>query len=105
MMQRSLIKYSTTFLFLVAFLVPRVADLHVLDHLSEDDGAVSCELCHITYISEQFDLYLGHATYDEQQPISGSITYLLYSGYNSPLAKIVSPTSVYNKPPPHISFG
>ncbi len=99
-MQRPLSKYFTTFLFLVAFLAPRVADLHAFDHLSDEDVPISCERCDITCHSQQFDLYLEDGSYYEEQPTNSPSEEIICGIYNSPLAKIATPTSVYNKPPP-----
>ena len=99
-MQRPLSKYFTTFLFLVAFLLPRVADFHAFEHLSDDDVPISCERCDITSHSQQFDLYLNGVSYYEEQPIVTPSERIISEIYNSPLAKIATPTSVYNKPPP-----
>jgi hypothetical protein len=99
-MQRPLRKYFTAILFLVAFLLPRVADLHAFVHLSDDDVPVSCERCDITSHSQQFDLYLEDVPYSEEQPINSPSEQIISGIYNSPLAKIATPTSVYNKPPP-----
>jgi len=104
-MQQPLDKHITTFLFLVAFLFPRIADVHVFDHLLEGDEPISCELCDITSHTQQIDLFFGDSFYTEEEPINKLSTHVIYSFYNSPLAKIVSPTFVYNKPPPFIMFG
>lgn len=99
-MQRPLRKYFAAFLFLVAFLLPRVADLHAFYHLSDDDAPISCEHCDITSHSQQFDFYLEDVQYHEQQLINSPNEQIISGIYNSPLAKIATPTSVYNKPPP-----
>jgi len=100
-MRQPLIKYITSIIFLVAFLLPRVIDLHALEHLSEhDDEPISCELCDISSHTQQLDLYFGDTSYIEKELSYIPNSYIAYHFYNSPLAKIVSPTTVYNKPPP-----
>jgi hypothetical protein len=99
-MQRPLRKYFTALLFLVAFLLPRVADLHAFDHVSDDDVPVSCERCDITSHSQKSDLYLGDLPSYEVQIRNRPSEQNISGIYNSPLAKIATPTSVYNKPPP-----
>ena len=104
-MPQSFSKYITTFLFLVAFLVPRIADIHALEHLQDDDEGVSCDLCDITSYSQQFDLFLDVAAYYDNRPLNAISCLVVYGYFNSPLDKIVSPTSIYNKPPPHLIIG
>ncbi len=99
-MQRSFNKHITTFLFLVAFLLPRVVDMHALEHFLDDNETVSCELCDIAPNSQQFDLFLNGVSYDDKQFLNTPSSFVVDLQYNSPLDKIVSPTSVYNKPPP-----
>lgn len=104
-MLRPLIKHITAFLFLIVFLVPRVADFHTFEHLSDDDRSVSCELCDITSNSQQFDLYLEDALPVDKKLVDTPSTTIVYRFYSSPLAKIVCPTSLYNKPPPQLILG
>lgn len=99
-MQCPIIKYISTFLFLVAFLVPRMVDLHAIEHLSEDDDAISCELCDISSNSVQFDLFFTNTVYDNATACILPSSFIAIRYYNSPIAKIVTPTWVYNKPPP-----
>jgi len=99
-MQRPLRKHITSLLFLAAFLIPRVAELHVLEHLSEEEEAISCELCDIVSPSQQLDLSTVAVSYEQKQLIPHPSEHIVYGMYHSPLAKIFSPTSVYNKPPP-----
>ncbi|UZO80708.1 hypothetical protein NBT05_17415 [Aquimarina sp. ERC-38] len=99
-MQRPISIYISTFLFLVTFLAPRVANLHALDHFSDDEDSISCELCDITSSSQQFDLYLGHTPSQTDYILNYPSPYVVDSFYNSPTAKIASPSSIYNKPPP-----
>lgn len=100
-MRRSWVKHISTLLFLVAFLLPRVVDVHALDHLSDEDDAISCELCDITAHSSQFDFHPGEISYEENQEVFNKpSSHIVYSFYNSPVSKIVSPITVYNKPPP-----
>ncbi len=100
-MHRRVFTHIITLLCIAAFLVPRVANLHALSHLS-DDGAVSCELCDIIVDTPQFDLINDTNSYleSEQQSIPSSFVIVLQ--YNTPQEKIVSPTCIYNKPPPFV---
>ncbi len=104
-MQRPIRKNFTALLFLVAFLLPRFADLHAFDHIADDNVPVSCEQCDIATNSHQFDAYLVDAT-----PVVLNVSFvpstaIVFRSYNSPLAKIVSPTFLYNKPPPQLLVG
>ena len=104
-MQRPIRNYFSALLFLVAFLLPRVADLHAFDHIADDNVPVSCEQCDITANSHQFDVYLEDATPADINVSFVPSTAIVFTSYNSPLAKIVSPTTVYNKPPPQLPVG
>jgi len=103
-MQFSLGKHSTTFMFLVIFLIPKVIDLHVLEHLLGDDHSISCEYCDTISNSKPFNLFLNTSCYKDNKR-SGTISaFIVKTYYNSPLSKIVSPTSIYNKPPPVLAL-
>jgi len=104
-MQQSFVKHITTFLFLFVFLLPRVVDLHALEYLYEDDDSVSCELCDIVSHTQQFNLFLDIAFYDDEQLLDTPIAFIVHRRYNSPLGKIATPASVYNKPPPNLLLG
>jgi len=104
-MQRPLHKHITTFLFLVTFLLPRIVDIHALNHLFGDDETISCELCDIASNSQQFDLFIDVVSYDDGYLLNTISSIVIDAHYNTPLDKIVSPTSVYNKPPPYVIFG
>ena len=99
-MHKPVLTHIITLLFSAAFLVPRVANLHALDHLSDDDTYISCELCDISVHSHQLDLITDDSSYleNEQQNIPSS--FVVLTQYNTPREKIVSPTFIYNKPPP-----
>lgn len=101
-MRHPLIKHISTLVFLAAFLVPRVADLHALDHAFGDDDSISCELCDIALHSSEFDLYLANASYDDSPAINLPSRRIKGCSYNSPIAKIATPTTIYNKPPPMV---
>ena len=104
-MRLPLFKNIITLLFLVAFLAPRVVDLHALEHTASDDEPVSCELCDITAHSQSFDLFVDCPSYEDVEPVNRPSTFVVSTQYNSPLDKIVTPTSVYNKPPPKPFLG
>ena len=104
-MKQPLFKHITAILFLVAFLAPRIADVHALDHLSEEDELLSCELCDITSNSQEFDLFLDLASQEDFKIMNKPSSFIVNSQYDCPLEKIVSPTSVYNKPPPSLIVG
>ncbi|MFC5044386.1 hypothetical protein ACFSTE_14560 [Aquimarina hainanensis] len=88
--------------FAVSFLAPRIANLHVLDHLLDDDTAISCELCDfIVYINYQ-DLINDHTSYIETKRQNVPSSFVVENRYNAPKEKIVSPITIYNKPPPLI---
>lgn len=104
-MQRALGKHFTVLLFLVTFLLPRVVDLHALDYFSGDDEIVPCELCDLSANTQQFNLFTGDVLYEDKAVINKSFVQFVCEFYNSPLSKIVTPTSVYNKPPPSSLLG
>ncbi|WP_299215018.1 hypothetical protein [uncultured Aquimarina sp.] len=101
MHQRVLI-HIITLLFTAAFLVPRVANLHALSHLSDDDTSISCELCDIIVDAHQFDLITDNNSYLESEQQSIPSSFVVVPQYNIPQEKIVSPTCIYNKPPPFV---
>ncbi|WP_235016274.1 hypothetical protein [Aquimarina sp. AU474] len=99
-MYQRVLAHIITLLVTAAFLVPRVVNLHALSHLSDDDISISCELCDILVHSHQLDFIeedIFNLEY-ELQNIPSSFVVLVQ--YNAPQEKIVSPTSIYNKPPP-----
>lgn len=101
-MRSSFGKALLSFLFMAAFLVPRVADLHAFSHLEEDSdqNESHCELCHITTAEDPKDLYFID-DFCYQEPLAAvPDSFIVADSYQAPLAKIASPTSVYNKPPP-----
>lgn len=100
MLQRVFAHIITLF-FAVAFLIPRIVDLHVLNHQPDDD-TTSCELCDILIQSDQFDLIFDDILYFQDQPYNTPSSFIVITKYNVPQKKIVSPTSIYNKPPPFI---
>lgn len=101
-MHRRVLTHIITLLFTAAFLVPRVANLHALSHLSDDDASISCELCDLIVDTHQLDLINDNNSYleSEQQNIPSS--FVVVPQYNTPQEKIVSPTFIYNKPPPSL---
>ncbi|WP_299684836.1 hypothetical protein [uncultured Dokdonia sp.] len=104
-MKQPFLKHITTFLFLVAFLIPRIVDIHAFDHLSGDDDLIACELCDSISHTQELDLFLGTLSYTTEAPLNIPNAYVPYSIYHSPLAKIATPTTVYNKPPPIFLLG
>ncbi len=87
-------------LFTAAFLVPRIANLHALTHLSDDNPDISCELCDIIVDAHQFDLINNNNSYLEQESHSIPSSFIVLTQYNISKEKIVSPITIYNKPPP-----
>ncbi len=101
-MHQRVLTHIVTLLFTAAFLVPRVANLHALSHLSDDDTAISCELCDIIVDSHQFDLINDNNFHLENEQQSIPSSFVIVPQYNTPQEKIVSPTCIYNKPPPFV---
>ncbi|KZS40152.1 hypothetical protein AWE51_25250 [Aquimarina aggregata] len=100
-MRKPILKYIITLFFTVALLIPRIANLHALNHLSEDgEPLISCELCDIISSSDQFDLIIGDTYSFEDQLQIVPNSFIVFSEYNTPKEKIASPVSIYNKPPP-----
>ncbi|WP_298541432.1 hypothetical protein [uncultured Aquimarina sp.] len=101
-MHKRVLTHIITLLFTAAFLAPRVANLHALSHLSDDDTSISCELCDIIVDAHQFDLINDSNFYTENDQQSIPSSFVVVSQYNTPQEKIVSPTFIYNKPPPFV---
>ncbi|MDC8005855.1 hypothetical protein POV27_17510 [Aureisphaera galaxeae] len=87
-------------LFAIVFLIPRVADLHALEHIAEEDTPISCELCDDLIQTQQNDLDLAGASYVEVAMQQVPCSFVVLPHYDVPRETIVSPTSIYNKPPP-----
>ncbi len=101
-MHQRVITHIITLLFTVAFLVPRVANLHAMNHLSGDDDSISCEICDAISVSNQFDLITGDIFHFENNLQNIPSSFIVYTQYSTPIEKIASPISIYNKPPPII---
>ncbi|MEW7281292.1 hypothetical protein ABW636_22090 [Aquimarina sp. 2201CG1-2-11] len=101
-MFQCIIVHIITLLFTAAFLAPRVVDLHILNHLSEDDEPVSCELCDILVYSHQLDLFHNDHSHLEKEQSNIPSSFIALIQYRGPQEKIASPTFVYNKPPPFL---
>ncbi|GAA4272440.1 hypothetical protein U6A24_10165 [Aquimarina gracilis] len=99
-MYQRVLPHIITVLFATFFLVPRIVNLHVLDHLTDDKTSVSCELCDILVYSYQLDLITEDNSYLENELQHTPSSYVVLAQYNIPQEKIVSPTCFYNKPPP-----
>ena len=101
-MKPSLRSHIVSLLIAVAFLAPRVANLHALVHLSEEDHAVECELCDTLVQTQQFDLGLlaVSVTQDTVPPLV--LPQLILQSYHIPRELIVAPEYLYNKPPPTV---
>ena len=102
-MRSSFGKSVISLLFLSVFLLLRVTNAHAFEHFSDDTDEVHCELCDIITVSQQLTPFADTAQ-EETQIVPPVLfrTSELNSEYNEPLNRIVSPLSVYNKPPPFI---
>ena len=100
MMRKRIFTHITPLLFIAAFLAPRVANLHALSHLSSDDISISCELCDVVVYSYLLDLVTDHLYGLEDNPQNTPSNFVAFAYYDMPQEKIVSPTSIHNKPPP-----
>ncbi|WP_299765370.1 hypothetical protein [uncultured Dokdonia sp.] len=99
-MRQQVVTHIITLLFTLVFLVPRVASMHAISHLSEDDELISCEICDTISVSNQFDLITGDTFHFENELQNVPSSFVVYTEYTTPLEKIASPISFYNKPPP-----
>ncbi|TPN87375.1 hypothetical protein [Aquimarina algicola] len=100
-MYQRILTYIITLLFTVVFIAPRIVNLHVLSHLSdENDTPISCELCDVLIYTSQLDLAKDDVSYFENTSQNLSGLFVVVPQYNTPQEKIVSPTFIYNKPPP-----
>ena len=101
-MQKRVLKHIFTLFFTITFLTPRIVDLHAFSHISEDDSPISCKLCDTIAYHGQFDLTLDGNSYAEDESQNTPSAVVVFTTYNSPQEKIVSPIFIYNKPPPFI---
>lgn len=87
-------------LFALAFLMPRAINLHAFEHFSGDEDPISCEVCDIIVHTHHIDLSLDDLTSFEIIELQIPSLPVSVSTYETPLYKIATPTTVYNKPPP-----
>ncbi len=100
-MHQRITTYIFTLLFTAALLVPRVANLHALDHITDEDtSSISCELCDILVHSYELDVINENYSFLENELYNTPSTFIVFTQYHIPKENIVSPTSIYNKPPP-----
>lgn len=99
-MGKNVFTHIIALFFAAAFLVPTAVKLHTLSHLSTDD-AISCELCDIQAHAYELNLIGNDASYTEKEQFIVPGSFVVVTEYNSPQEKIVSPATVYNKPPPN----
>lgn len=101
-MFRQVFRQIIAVLFIAAFFIPSVANLHVLSHLGDDHSSAPCKLCDVLVYSQQLNLIGDGVSYweSETQHIIPS-SFVVYISYDVPQGKIVSPTVIYNKPPPN----
>ncbi len=94
-------KTIISLLFLSAFLFLRVANAHAFSHFSEDDIDTDCELCEIISVTQELTPFVDQS-HEDTTP--DHVVFLEINtqnlGYEEPRYLIVSPLSVYNKPPP-----
>jgi len=87
--------------FIAISFVPRVADLHALDHFTDQDVPfISCELCDILANLIELDPIIHGNNYHQRELQNIPSSFIVYIQYHTPLEKIVSPTFIHNKPPP-----
>ena len=100
-MQNPINKSILSLLFLSAFLFLRVTNAHTYSHFGEDENDIHCELCDIIVNSQDTTPFSSQTSF---QTTTFKATFVVVkkmnSAYNVPLHCIVTPTSVYNKPPP-----
>ncbi|MFP2995246.1 hypothetical protein ABN763_05025 [Spongiivirga sp. MCCC 1A20706] len=99
-MHNRLLKYIVTLFFTTVFLLPTVANLHTLSHLSENDELHSCEVCDVIASPNQADIFLDFASNVDITNNNLPSTFIPNTQYNIPLVVIASPAIIYNKPPP-----
>lgn len=99
-MYKAAVKYISMFLFLAVFLVPRIADFHAFNHLSDDKDAVSCKICDILSHNQQLDLFYESSAFEKVDIYLAPSNFMVIRYYSTPYSKIVTPEFIYNKPPP-----
>jgi len=101
-MQKSTLSYVMALLFALVFLMPRAINLHAFEHLSGDEDPISCEVCDIIIDTNQVDLYGGDLISFETPFNNSPNIYVTISSYETPLDKILQPTTFCNRPPPSL---
>ena len=100
-MRKSVGKNLISLLFLSAFLFLRVADTHAFSHFSDDEADTDCELCEIIIATQQLTPFLNQPADDaDDNAIVFPESTITNQSYEEPRHLIVSPLTVYNKPPP-----
>ncbi len=92
--------HIVSFLLLATILIPRILNLHELDHLLDDDISISCELCDLVINSEEPLLIANDNSYEQRKLQNTPNTLVILRYYRIPQGKIVTPGFIYNKPPP-----
>ncbi len=99
-MHLRVLTHIVALLFATAIIIPRVANLHALDHVSDDTFSISCELCDILLHSFQLDLINDYPSGLKNELVNIPTSFVVLRNHHIPQEKIVSPTSFYNRPPP-----
>ncbi|TQD40669.1 hypothetical protein [Haloflavibacter putidus] len=94
------VKHSISFIFLFAFLLVEVADLHVLAHDDDDNSTPEkCVWCQISHTQADLTAVLPSASAEISSPIFFEQVYL-QPVYSYALSNKLPVCSLYNKPPP-----
>ncbi|NQX76629.1 hypothetical protein [Gilvibacter sp.] len=94
-------KNIISLLFLSAFLLLRVGNVHAITHIDDDHDDHQCELCELIQITEDSKDLEIPATLEVPLPNTiEAVSDDLNSGYNAPVYRFVLPDRLRNRPPP-----
>lgn len=97
-------KHNISFFFIIAFFLLKVVNLHVFEHISnQQDDFRSCEICALYTISEHHNPITFTSETPEFTPPVFPITEHLPAVYVVPVPKIRTRGEYFNKPPPYLS--
>jgi len=103
-MKRNIFTHIISLFFVTTFLLLRVVDIHSFSHFSDDnEDPISCELCEIISISNQYTPFTNTPFEDLTPEENQNFSELkIVFGYETSQFCITLPTSIYNKPPPFL---
>ncbi len=95
------VKHSISFIFLFAFLLVEVADLHVFAHDDKNNTPEKCVWCQISHTQADLTAVLPSASAEIGSPTFFEQAYL-QPVYTYALSTKLPICDLYNKPPPQV---